>query len=169
MSITNYQLCDKYSILSRMRTPTRDGVFHLQMTFPMLRVLPRHVTSDILCHAKLTRAPIGSSNAALLSDKRVQPRISWLSDGGLLDTQVKIESHNSETLPLCKICFVIIIICFASGIQEISECRRVAIFSMWNDCESKVEFVSKGEAAVVDPFGGEGTGLRKRWNWDFWK
>jgi len=54
-----------------------------------------------------------------------------------------------------------------SGIQEISECRRVAIFSMWNDCESKVEFVSKGEKAVVDPFGGEGTGLRTMMDLDW--
>ena len=31
---------------------------------------------------------------------------------------------------------------------------------MWNDCGHKVELVSQGDRAVVDNFGGEGTGLK---------
>ena len=38
--------------------------------------------------------------------------------------------------------------------------RKVAIFSMWNECGHKVELVSQGNSAVVDNFGGEGTGLK---------
>ena len=49
-----------------------------------------------------------------------------------------------------------------SGIQEIGEDRRVAIFSMWNtdSGEHRVELLRAGEGAVVDNFGGEGTGLK---------
>jgi len=47
-----------------------------------------------------------------------------------------------------------------SGIQQVDEDRRVAIFSMWNNCEHKVELLSQGPNAIVDNFGGEGTGLK---------
>ena len=49
-----------------------------------------------------------------------------------------------------------------SGIQEIGEDRRVAIFSMWNtdSGDHRVELLRAGEGAVVDNFGGEGSCLR---------
>ena len=49
-----------------------------------------------------------------------------------------------------------------SGIQEVGEDRRVAIFSMWNTgCgDHRVELLRAGEGTVVDNFGGEGTGLK---------
>ena len=31
---------------------------------------------------------------------------------------------------------------------------------MWNECEHRVELVASGDAAEVDNFGGEGTGLK---------
>ena len=49
-----------------------------------------------------------------------------------------------------------------SGIQEVEEDRKVAIFSMWNSDsgEHRVELLRAGEGTVVDNFGGEGTGLK---------
>ena len=47
-----------------------------------------------------------------------------------------------------------------SGIQEVEEDRRVAIFSMWNTGDHRVELLRAGEGVVVDNFGGEGTGLK---------
>ncbi len=53
-----------------------------------------------------------------------------------------------------------------SGIQQVDEKRRVAIFSMWDDREAEeeeggsVQEVEKGEGVTVTAFGGEGTGLK---------
>eukprot|EP00088_Acartia_fossae_P070908 TRINITY_DN9606_c0_g1_i2.p1 TRINITY_DN9606_c0_g1~~TRINITY_DN9606_c0_g1_i2.p1 ORF type:complete len:252 (+),score=40.74 TRINITY_DN9606_c0_g1_i2:49-804(+) len=55
-----------------------------------------------------------------------------------------------------------------SGIQEIDNNRKVAIFSMWNEGRNNVELVSAGQGAKVTEFGGEGTGLKcmKEFKWD---
>ena len=57
-----------------------------------------------------------------------------------------------------------------SGIQEVGEDRKVAIFSMWNTgCgDHRVQLLRSGDGAVVDNFGGEGTGLKtmKDLDWD---
>ena len=47
-----------------------------------------------------------------------------------------------------------------SGIQQIDQDRRVAIFSMWNEGKNSVEEVDHGDGVVVTEFGGEGTGLK---------
>merc|ERR1711892_1314144 len=47
-----------------------------------------------------------------------------------------------------------------SGIQEVDNDRKVAIFSMWNQGDNRVTLVSKGDSVAVDDFGGEGTGLK---------
>lgn len=47
-----------------------------------------------------------------------------------------------------------------SGIQQIDEDRRVAIFSMWNHGKDSVEELDHGEGVEVSEFGGEGTGLK---------
>ena len=50
-----------------------------------------------------------------------------------------------------------------SGIQQIDDSRRVAIFSMWHDDQEKdsnVECISSGDGVKVEPFGGEGTGMK---------
>ena len=56
-----------------------------------------------------------------------------------------------------------------SGIQQIDANRRVAIFSMWHNTSengSRVECTSSGDSVVVEPFGGEGTGMKCMK--DFW-
>ena len=56
-----------------------------------------------------------------------------------------------------------------SGIQQINDDHRVAIFSMWNDSteiNSKVECLSYGDEVEVEPFGGEGCGMKSMK--DFW-
>ena len=56
-----------------------------------------------------------------------------------------------------------------SGIQQIDANRRVAIFSMWHSTSengSRVECISSGDSVVVEPFGGEGTGMKCMK--DFW-
>ena len=47
------------------------------------------------------------------------------------------------------------------GIQQ-RESDKIAIFSLWHDDKGKhdAELVSKHERATVEPFGGEGTGLK---------
>ena len=42
-----------------------------------------------------------------------------------------------------------------SGIQEVTNKRRVAIFSMWNEEHHRVELVDRGEAVKIDNFGGK--------------
>ena len=42
-----------------------------------------------------------------------------------------------------------------SGIQQVTNTRRVAIFSMWNAGDHKVELVESGEAVRIDKFGGK--------------
>ena len=41
-----------------------------------------------------------------------------------------------------------------SGIQQVTESRRVVIFSMWNEISHKVELVEQGEEVEIDNFGG---------------
>ena len=56
-----------------------------------------------------------------------------------------------------------------SGIQQIDENHRVAIFSMWHDehkIGSNVECISSGDGVKVELFGGEGTGMKSMK--DFW-
>lgn len=56
-----------------------------------------------------------------------------------------------------------------SGIQQIDANRRVAIFSMWHNPSengSRVECTSSGDSVVVEPFDGEGMGMKCMK--DFW-
>ena len=46
-----------------------------------------------------------------------------------------------------------------SGIQEVTDNRRVAIFSMWNDGDHRVELVEQGEEVEIDNFGGKNSEL----------
>lgn len=47
------------------------------------------------------------------------------------------------------------------GIQQrTSEDDRAAIFSLWNEGENLASLVEKGDGVTVEPFGGEGTGLK---------
>lgn len=54
-----------------------------------------------------------------------------------------------------------------SGIQQIDENHRVAIFSMWNDGTNSVREIEHGDGVSVTSFGGEGTGMKamKEVNW----
>jgi len=56
-----------------------------------------------------------------------------------------------------------------SGIQQIDNQRKVAIFSMWNEGTNSVELVKAGPGAVVTTFGGEGTGLKCMKDFDWHK
>jgi hypothetical protein len=47
-----------------------------------------------------------------------------------------------------------------SGIQQLEDGRRVALFSMWNRGAVSVEEVRHGPGVLVSTFGGEGTGLK---------
>ena len=47
-----------------------------------------------------------------------------------------------------------------SGIQQLRGGKRVAIFSLWNNDTTSVEFVDSGPGVEVSKFGGEGTGLK---------
>ena len=42
-----------------------------------------------------------------------------------------------------------------SGIQQVTDTRRVAIFSMWNEGSHRVELVGQGEGVEIDDFGGK--------------
>ena len=42
-----------------------------------------------------------------------------------------------------------------SGVQQVTDTRRVAIFSMWNEASHKVELVGHGEGVEIDNFGGK--------------
>ena len=57
-----------------------------------------------------------------------------------------------------------------SGIQQISDTRKVAIFSMWDEVENvhTVQKISSGPGVIVSPFSGEGTGLKSMKDFD-WK
>ena len=47
-----------------------------------------------------------------------------------------------------------------SGIQQIDENHKVAIFSMWNDGAHSVKEVEHGNGVAISSFGGEGTGMK---------
>ena len=47
-----------------------------------------------------------------------------------------------------------------AGIQQLHHKKRVAIFSLWNNEKTSVEFVESGPQVQVSKFGGEGTGLK---------
>ena len=53
-----------------------------------------------------------------------------------------------------------------SGIQDKRD-KRIAIFSLWNDGHNKVDLVAKSNAAKVEGFGGEGTGLKTTMDLDW--
>ena len=42
-----------------------------------------------------------------------------------------------------------------SGIQQVTNTRRVVIFSMWNEGPHRVELLDQGQAVEVDNFGGK--------------
>ena len=42
-----------------------------------------------------------------------------------------------------------------SGIQQVTNTRRVAIFSMWNEGTHRVQLVDQGPAVTIDNFGGK--------------
>ena len=42
-----------------------------------------------------------------------------------------------------------------SGVQQVTDTRRVAIFSMWNEASHMVELVGHGEGVEIDNFGGK--------------
>ncbi|HEY0075606.1 MAG TPA: DUF3472 domain-containing protein, partial [Abditibacteriaceae bacterium] len=64
------------------------------------------------------------------------------------------------------------------GIQELSNAKKVVIFSVWDPTvgdnpnavatEKRVEVLSQGEGVEVSRFGGEGTGGKSMWSYG-WK
>ena len=47
-----------------------------------------------------------------------------------------------------------------SGIQQVTDTRRVAIFSMWNEGQHRVELVDQGQEVNIDNFGGKNIEVR---------
>ena len=75
------------------------------------------------------------------------------------------EFHNQVKVEQSAKCTYFSVIQFYNGgycgIQQ-RESDKIAIFSLWNDDQGKhdAELVSKHQRAIVEPFGGEGTGLK---------
>jgi len=111
-----------------------------------------HQTWEIVpAKAEEQAKPATSCHLSYQLPKQVEDCSSWE-----LECSVVVESSCSSTY----FCVIGWGPAGYSGIQQVDHQKRVAIFSMWNTGDHRVELISSGKDVIIDDFGGEGTGLK---------